>query len=131
MNRTRAWVLIVAMSCFVSGVVVGLVAPDVVNAVSAERDWDADEDFVRRYIKELGLTPDQADTLRMILAAREREEIASIKSFGAQNLPDGLRTLLNQAGDRADDRIQVVLNEEQRERFKELKDQEGDRWPNP
>jgi hypothetical protein len=124
-------VLIVAMSCFGTGVVVGLVAPDVVNAVSAERDWDADEDFVRRYIKELALTPDQADKLRMILAAREQEEIASIKSFGAQNLPDGLRTLLNQAGDRADDRIQVVLSEEQRERFKELKDQEGDRWPNP
>ncbi len=131
MNRTRAWVLIVAMSCFVSGVVVGLVAPEVVNAVSADMDWDADEDFVREYVEELALTPDQADTLRMILAAREQEEIASIKSFGAQNLPAELRTLLNQVGDRADDRIQVILSEEQRERFVELMDQKGDRWPNP
>ena len=123
MNRARAWLLLVAMSCFGAGVAVGLVAPDVVNAVSAETVWDADEHFVREYIEKLGLTPEQADTMRMILAAREQEEIAHFKSFGAQNLPAGLQRLLSEAGASADKRIQVILTEEQRKRFAELLDQ--------
>jgi len=120
------------MSCFGAGVAVGLVAPDVVNAVSTEMVWDADEHFVREYVEKLSLTPEQADAMRMILVARDQEKIALFKSpEAAQNLHAGLRRQLNDVNERADERIHFILDEQQRKRFAELLDQKGDRWPRP
>ena len=109
------------MSCFGAGVTVGLVAPDVVNAVSAGTDWDADEHFVREFIEKLGLTPEQADTMRMILAEEEQEELDHFKNyFGPQNLPGRLQRQLTETRKRADRRIHHILDEGQRKQFAEL-----------
>ena len=120
MNRARTWVLTVAISWFVLGVAVGLVVPGFFEEPPPA--WDADEYFVQDLVDGLDLSPEQEDTLRMVMAARSREEIAHIKSFGFENLPSPLQRSLDQAGDLADRRVQVILNEAQRKRFQELLD---------
>ncbi len=87
MKRAKSWVLTVAMTCFGAGIAVGLVVPDVVEAVSAEESWDADEEFIVRFREEYDLTTEQVKQLRMILIAREEEEMRHISSFGYDRLP--------------------------------------------
>ncbi len=132
MNRARAWVLTVALSCFGAGLAVGLVAPGAVEAVSSRETWSADEDFLYALVEELDLKPKQVEQLRLILAAREQEIIQHIREFSSLGiLPSGLQDLLDAAGGRADGRIQFILDENQKERFQKLMDREGDRWPRP
>ncbi len=132
MKRARVWVLTVALSCFGAGLAVGLVAPGVVEAVSSGKSWSADEEFVQALVEELDLKPNQVETLRLILAAREQEKNQHISEFSSSGrLPTGLQNLLDDAGKRADRRIQSILDKDQRERFQKLVDREGDRWPRP
>ncbi len=132
MNRARAWVLTVALSCFGAGLAVGLVAPSAVEAVSYGEPWSADEDFVHLLVEELGLGPKQVETVRLILTAREQEKSQHISQFSSSGkLPLGLITLLDDAGKRADRRIHSILDEDQKERFQKLMDTEGDKWPRP
>ena len=132
MKRAKSWVLTVAMTCFGAGIAVGLVVPDVVEAVSAEESQDADEEFILRWRQEYDLTPEQVEMLRMILTDREEEEMRHISSFGFLKLPQDLRTRLTRVRTKADERIKVMLNESQRMQYQEeLEKKKGDPWPRP
>ena len=131
MKRAKSWVLTVAMSCFGAGIAVGLVAPDVVKAMSAAENWDADEEFVRRFREEYDLTTEQVEQLRMILISREEEQMRHISGFGYDRLPGDLQRLLNGVQTKADRRIQFILNEEQRKQYQDELDKKGDPWPRP
>jgi hypothetical protein len=124
--------LIAAMTCFLSGVAVGLLVPELAQA-SSGGSWDADEDYVSRLQDDLGLSSAQVETLRMILVSRQEEEIRLIKASALSGeLPEGLKRLLDANGVKADRRIQEILDDKQKELFQELRDKmESDRWPRP
>jgi hypothetical protein len=119
------------MTCFGAGIAVGLVVPDVVEALSVDESQDADEEFIERFTEEYDLTSEQVGLLSMILASREEEEMRQFSSFGHLNLPPELQRRLEGVNKRADDRIQQILNEEQRKLYQEERDKKGKQWPRP
>ena len=76
-------------------------------------------------------TVPKMELLRMILVDREEEEMRHISSFGYSRLPLDLQVLLNRVRTKADRRIQVMLNEEQRKQYQDELDKKGDPWPRP
>lgn len=97
----------------------GLVLPEYL-AGSPQGPWDADEEFVNRLIRELDLSPDQAKKMRVIVAWRQQEEIRSITEHAFDDLPEEMQTSLNAARTMADRRIEHILDDKQRERYREL-----------
>lgn len=116
MRRVAIWLSAMAAACFSAGVGAGLVLPRVLAAGARESALDSDEEYVRRFTGEYGLSQAQAQLLRTILAARRLEEDRVLRS-NLESYPPEVQARYRDAGRRVDQRIEGILDENQRRRF--------------
>lgn len=124
-GATLRWVRGVALACFCAGVLVGLAVPGVVDAVRGPvQTADPDEQYVRDFAAKYGLDKAQIRTLRMILA----DDLASTTAI-IRAKPETLPPEVLKLRRRTDERIRVMLSDEQRAQY--LRDTNPDAGTTP
>ena len=114
MNRTRRWILATAVGCFAAGMSAGLAFPGVVAACRGSAGaGDPDEDYVRRFAADYGLTAAQQRALRIVLQQRVDDELEVYHSEFEQ-LPASVRAMLESVRRKASQRTRALLDEQQR-----------------
>ena len=119
MKGPQAWILSAALGCFVAGMVVGLVAPGIVETLTGSGSApDPDTAYVRKLAADFGLTGAQERSLAMVVECRRKAEDEVVrKAASADQLPEPLKNQLQKVRRQATERIRYVLTREQRERF--------------
>lgn len=112
----RRWVLAAALASFGAGLVVGLVVPAIVEAVSAEGELEPDERYALELRDTYDLDAEQVRQIRVVLEERERQK-RRVLLQDLERLPETLRQEVRRADRRAEERIKYVLTDAQRERF--------------
>lgn len=108
------WLKSVAFACFAAGIAVGLAVPKIYDAVRGPAETiDPDERYVRYVTEHYELTPAQVRSLRMVLAVDAAEHRDLMRRAKPEEMPPGVAKLRT----RTDDRIRVLLTDEQREKF--------------
>ena len=122
--RLKKWMMCIGLSGLATGVALGWSIP---TAFSAERPKD--DLWLNRAKADYNLRPDQVRIIRAVLIQKELD-ITSIKtSIPNDRLDDMHRRRVEAARRKADDRILVVLDEDQREQYsKHLKDRDSLRF---
>ena len=127
MKAMRRWLLLVAAGWFVAGIAIGLAVPRAIELVfPADSALDPDEDYVRRMIEEYQLGSEQQELLRAVRAAQVREQRAIYERAARddwEQLPRGMASQLRMTNQRAEQRVEALLTEAQRQRF--LRDRAG------
>jgi hypothetical protein len=115
----QAWILTAALGCFAAGMIVGLVAPGVVEALTGpDSAPDPDTAYVRKLAADFGLTGAQERSLAMVVGCRREAELDVVrKAASADQLPQPLKTQLQTVRRQATERIRHVLTPEQCARF--------------
>ncbi len=125
-NRLKLWLNAVGLSAFVAGVAVGLSVPAIYATIEPVTD---DSPFLVLLREEYQLRPGQMEQIRRIWEQREAEiEIVNRMVYELDSVPVFLKNRVDEAKRRADDRIEVVLDSVQREKYRRSVD-ESDRPP--
>jgi hypothetical protein len=118
-TRAARWLIAVAAGCFLSGIVVGLVAPAITAAFSGQdRQLDADEQFLQEFARRYRLSNGQVELARAVLSERQQKR-AEILLSDPQRLPEDLRSRYEQVQRHADQRLYALLDDQQRAKYRE------------
>ena len=122
--RLQTWLLGVAAASFCAGLACGIAAPAVYASVRGQAGGtsreDADEEYVRQFADTYGLTREQQHLLRLVRQQQEQELHAAIDSAARDDwdqLPPALRARIRELNQRAERRIEFLLDAVQRARF--------------
>ena len=118
-NRLKLWMNVVGLSAFVAGIAVGLSMPSIYAAIDPVTD---DSPWLVKFREEYQLRPDQVEQIRRIWERREAE-IRMV--YEQDSVPEPLKNKMDEAKRRADDRIEVVLDSAQREKYRRKLDDKG------
>ncbi len=112
MDSLRLWILGVAAGSFATGLIVGGALPGAGAAVASHEDGYADE-LGARY----GLSEPQVRQLRMVLRKQREVEFAIWLGVQQSQLPPELQRELLATRKKTNDRVRMVLDDEQRARY--------------
>lgn len=120
----------VAVANFAAGVGVGIAAPTALAAMREPAPVNPDQQFVQSYVErfkeQFGLREEQIRDLRAILLQFYNDKIRIATSAGLAQWPVALQTQLVQAQRQMEQRIECILDEGQRERYRsEIQQQTG------
>jgi hypothetical protein len=116
--RLRRAVVLLAAASFAAGVGVGLVAPLAVAAWSAPPGADRDADYVDRFAARYDLSEEQVRLLRAVHKLCDDEMMSIARSFDLHEWPREAHSRLVQAQRRKQQRVEYVLDDAQRERYR-------------
>jgi len=117
MRGIRRWILVLALGCFVAGMIVGTTllgrsSSEAAFAVPAQ-DRDFTEDLARRY----ALSAAQRRSLQIVLQNEHGEEAAIRAGIEWSQLPATMQSRLLALRGLTRQRIRAVLDDRQREQF--------------
>lgn len=118
-RTVRAWLAGVAAAALLAGVAIGLALPRLgewLAADAAAAQDDANAELVRRYTERYGLDEAQARLLRMVLASSTVEESLVLRQH-IDRYPDDVRDQVANVKRRADERVEALLDDRQRELY--------------
>lgn len=119
MNASRAgrWLWALAIAFFSAGLVVGLATSvATVRGATADPMTGADRDYVTAFASRYALDSGQQADLEKVLASRQ-QELARILRRHYQDIPEAVKQEVQAVDQRADLRILVLLDEEQKRRY--------------
>lgn len=120
-KRARHWLVLVAGGWFAAGIAIGLAVPGALERLRpSAAESDPDEDYVSRMTAEYQLTRDQQELLRLVRSAQVREQRAIYERAARddwEQLPKGMASQLRLANQKAEQRVEALLTDSQRERF--------------
>ena len=120
MTRLRLWILIVAVGCFASGLVCGLLLPPTIEEIRAHGlSPDSTELEIREFVRDMEMTPEQERQMRMIIEQYEIDELLVLKS-GFNQLSPTLQAAIRTARNRREERIRFILTPEQQRRYEDM-----------
>jgi hypothetical protein len=111
----RSWVFIAALASFAAGASIGLLIPHL--AYGGEAPAGEREQYVCRLAADLGLTASQERSIRLIMQNQLEQEIAVWQSASPDQLPPPTQNKLLKLRYQTEQRIRVVLDAQQRERY--------------
>lgn len=117
MRGIRLWILVLALGCFVAGMIVGTTflgrsSSDTALAVPVQ-DRDYTEDLAARY----ALSAAQRRSLQIVLQSERSDEAAIRAGIEWSQLPPTLQSRLLALRGLTRQRIRALLDERQREQF--------------
>jgi hypothetical protein len=114
----QSWILAAALGCFAAGMITGLVAPGLVDALAGPGpEPHPDVQYVRKMASDFGLSAQQERSLAMVVQARREAQLDVFEKADFDLLPEVLKNQLKTVRRQTDERIRHVLNREQRERY--------------
>ena len=130
MTRMQWMLVAVAVANFAAGIGVGVAAPTALAAMREPVPGNPDQQFVQNYVQrfqeQFALRSDQIRDLRDILLQFYNDKVRIATSAGYQQWPAALQTQLVQAQRQMETRIEHILDESQRERYRrEIQEQTG------
>ena len=119
MTPLRRWLLGACAGWCAAGLMIGLAVPKVMDLL-ADPVAGPDEDYIRRMTETYGLSRDQQELLRTVLLARfvdQRNIYEAAARDDWDKLPPYMASQLRAAYQRAEQRVEALLDDYQRERF--------------
>ena len=112
MTSVRVWILAVALGSFATGMVAGMIVPELFAADQAPES--SVEDYLRQMVARYGLDAAQEQQLRLVLVADARAEAEILRNANWSELPEALNSARLRSKRRTEERIRCVLDDEQR-----------------
>lgn len=119
MKRLSLWIIGAACGSFAAGVNIGLVAPGWLEPEAASA-LDQDAMFIRQMEADYGLDAEQVRSLRLVMQNRREAELQVFTRAEFSMLPLPIQRELLRIREQEKQRILVILDEEQRERYERV-----------
>jgi len=111
-TTVRVWILAVTLGSFGTGMVAGMLIPEM---VASEQAPEASfEDYLRQMVDRYDLDAAQQRQLRMVLVADERAEAEILRNAEWSELSEALNSERLRSKRRTEERIRAVLDDQQR-----------------
>ena len=107
----RTWILVVALASFVSGVVAGVVIPDL---FAADQRLATPQEDAEILAEKYGLTKEQRRLLVMVYEEHYRADLQILRDANPSQLREDLRNKRLVQSRKTEQRIRFVLDEQQR-----------------
>jgi hypothetical protein len=117
MRGIRLWILVVALGCFVAGMIVGTTFLGHHSSEAALAVPMQDRNYADDLVEKYQLTAAQLRSVQLVLQNQRDEEAAIRAGIEFAQLPESLRNRLLALNGLTRQRIRALLDPQQRERF--------------